>query len=110
MARRIREQREDLTREAVARRVHRFTRVEIVFYGSIILTAIVMAVGTIYLQSRSQQVQQRVTQLNASIADEKTKYENAKQQVNELTAYDRISQVAQQAGLSITNDNIKKVE
>ncbi len=110
MAKEIRQEREQLTKKAVARHVHRFTRLELAFYGTIILTAIILAVSTIYLQSRSLQVQQRITKLNADISDGQTRYENAKQQVNELSAYDRIAQVAQEAGLTISNDNIKKVE
>lgn len=110
MAKEIRHQRENITRKALARRVHRFTRLELAFYGSIILTAIVLSVATIYLQSRNQQVQQQVNSLNTDISETQTRYENAKQQVNELTAYDRIQQIAQNAGLTISNDNIKKVE
>ena len=95
---------------ALKRRIRKFSRIEIVFYGSIILTAITMAVSIIYLQSRNLQVQQEITNLNSQISDMQTDYDNAKQEVNELTSRDRIEQIAGNAGLTSQQDNIKQVE
>ena len=53
-----------------------------------------MAVSIIYLQSRNLQVQQEITNLNSQISDMQTDYDNAKQEVNELTSRDRIEQIA----------------
>lgn len=92
------------------RRIRKFSRIEKVFYGSIILTAITMAVSIIYLQSRNLQVQQEITNLNSQISDMQTDYDNAKQEVNELTSRDRIEQIAGNAGLTSQQDNIKQVE
>lgn len=95
---------------ALKRRIRKFSRIEKVFYGSIILTAITMAVSIIYLQSRNLQVQQEITNLNSQINDMQTDYDNAKQEVNELTSRDRIEQIAGNAGLTSQQDNIKQVE
>lgn len=95
---------------ALKRRIRKFSRIETVFYGSIILTAITMAVSIIYLQSRNLQVQQEITNLNSQISDMQTDYDNAKQEVNELTSRDRVEQIAQNAGLTSQQDNIKQVE
>ncbi|RCW17765.1 cell division protein FtsL [Streptococcus gallolyticus] len=95
---------------ALKRRIRKFSRIEKVFYGSIILTAITMAVSIIYLQSRNLQVQQEITNLNSQISDMQTDYDNAKQEVNELTSRDRIEQIAENAGLTSQQDNIKQVE
>ena len=93
---------------ALKRRIRKFSRIEKVFYGAIILTAITMAVSIIYLQSRNLQVQQEITNLNSQISDMQTDYDNAKQEVNELTSRDRIEQIAGNAGLTSQQDNIKK--
>ena len=93
---------------ALKRRIRKFSRIEKVFYGAIILTAITMAVSIIYLQSRNLQVQQEIT--NSQISDMQTDYDNAKQEVNELTSRDRIEQIAGNAGLTSQQDNIKQVE
>lgn len=95
---------------ALKRRIRKFSRIEKVFYGSIILTAITMAVSIIYLQSRNLQVQQEITNLNSQISNMQTDYDNAKQEVNELTSRDRIEQIAGNAGLTSQQDNIKQVE
>lgn len=95
---------------ALKRRIRKFSRIEKIFYGSIILTAITMAVSIIYLQSRNLQVQQEITNLNSQISDMQTDYDNAKQEVNELTSRDRIEQIAGNAGLTSQQDNIKQVE
>ena len=95
---------------ALKRRIRKFSRIEKVFYGSIILTAITMAVSIIYLQSRNLQVQQEITNLNSQISDMQTDYDNAKQEVNELTSRDRIEQIAGNAGLTSQQDNIQQVE
>ena len=95
---------------ALKRRIRKFSRIEKVFYSAIILTAITMAVSIIYLQSRNLQVQQEITNLNSQISDMQTDYDNAKQEVNELTSRDRIEQIAGNAGLTSQQDNIKQVE
>lgn len=95
---------------ALKRRIRKFSRVEKAFYGSIILTAITMAVSIIYLQSRNLQVQQEITSLNSQISDMQINYDNAKQEVSELTSRDRIEQIAKDAGLTSQQDNIKQVD
>ena len=40
-------------------RIRRFTRVEKAFYGSIVLTGIILAVSIIFMQTRILQVQRR---------------------------------------------------
>ena len=86
--------------KALKRRIRKFSRIEKAFYGSIILTAI----------SRNLQVQQQITDLNSQITEVQTNYDNAKQEVNELSSRDRVEQIAQNAGLTSQQDNIKQVE
>ena len=69
-----------------------------------------MAISIIYLQSRNLQVQQQITDLNSQITEVQTNYDNAKQEVNELSSRDRVEQIAQNAGLTSQQDNIKQVE
>lgn len=96
--------------QALQKRIKTFTRLEKAFYGAIIITAITLAVSIIYLQSRSLQIQQEISHLNSQINDRETEYNNAKQEVNELSRYDCIAEIAQKAGLTVQKDNIKKVD
>ncbi|EHJ53309.1 cell division protein FtsL [Streptococcus macacae] len=104
------EKRSEALSQALQKRIRTFSRLEKAFYGAIIITAVTLAVSIIYLQSRNLQVQQEISRLNSQINDKETEYNNAKQEVNELSRYDRISKIAQKAGLTVQKDNIKKVE
>ena len=104
------EKRSEALSQALQKRINTFTRLEKAFYGAIIITAITLAVSIIYLQSRSLQIQQEISHLNSQINDRETEYNNAKQEVNELSRYDRIAEIAQKAGLTVQKDNIKKVD
>ncbi|MFV8115336.1 cell division protein FtsL [Streptococcus hyovaginalis] len=101
--------REAITR-ALQKRIRTFTRIEKAFYGAIVFTAIFMAISIIYLQSRNLQVQQEIIRLNSDISGAQTDLNDAKQEVNELSRYERIAKIAKDAGLSIQNDNIQNVE
>lgn len=95
---------------ALQKRIRTFSRIEKAFYSAMIITAIIMSVSIIYMQSRRLQLQQDITTLNSQISDKKTELNNAKQEVNELSRRDRIVDIAAKAGLSNRNDNIKKVD
>lgn len=95
---------------ALQKRIRTFSRIEKAFYSAMIITAIIMSVSIIYMQSRRLQLQQDITTLNSQISDKKTELNNAKQEINELSRRDRIVDIAGKAGLSNRNDNIKKVD
>lgn len=104
------ETRTQATLKVLERRIRTFSRIEKWFYGSIVLTTIVLAISIIYLQSRHLQLQQDITSLNSQISEQRTEVNNTKQEINELTRYDRIAEIAKKAGMSVQNDNIQKVD
>jgi len=53
-------------------RIRRFTRVEKAFYGSIVLTGIILAVSIIFMQTRILQVQSDLTNLNTELKTKET--------------------------------------
>ena len=90
-------------------RIRRFSRVEKAFYGSIILTAIVLAVSIIFMQTRILQVQSELTNLNTELKTKETELEDVQQEVNELTRYERLSKLASSQGMSLQKENRKVV-
>ena len=60
------EKRTEAVTQTLQRHIKTFSRIEKAFYGAIVITAIIMAVGIIYLQSNSLQVKQEVNQLNSN--------------------------------------------
>lgn len=104
------DKRQEALSQVVQRRIRQFTRLEKAFYGTIILTAIVMAISLIYIQSRNLQLQQTISELNGELNLKQTEYNNAKQEVNELLQRERIIKIAEEAGLAPRSENIQKVE
>ena len=90
-------------------RIRRFTRVEKAFYGSIVLTGIILAVSIIFMQTRILQVQSDLTNLNTELKTKETEREDIRQEVNELTRYERLSKLASSQGMTLQKENRKVV-
>lgn len=108
--RRGRERRSDTVTAIIQQRIRTFTRLEKLFYGAILFSAISVAVSIIYLESRNMQIQQEITALNRQISQIETELTDAKQEVNELTRQERVKKIAKKAGLKNNRNNIREVE
>ena len=86
----------------------RFSRVEKAFYGSIVLTGVILAISIVFMQTRILQVQNQLTDLNTELDAKKTELADV-QEVNELTRYDRLSQLASSQGMKLQKENRKTV-
>ena len=93
----------------IQKRIRKFSRVEKAFYGSIILTAIILAVGIVFMQTKLLQVNHDLTEVNAQIESEQAELDNIKQEVNELTRYERLSQLASSQDMKLQKGNRKTV-
>lgn len=94
--------------EFLQERIRKFTRVELVFYGSVIATAIVLAISVIFMQTQLLQVQQDMTDINSQINEKQTQLNDAKQEVNELGREKRLSELASSQGMTQQNGNMRK--
>ncbi|MCG7329806.1 cell division protein FtsL [Streptococcus cristatus] len=93
----------------IQKRIRKFSRVEKAFYGSIILTAIILAVSIVFMQTKLLQVNRDLTEVNAQIESEQAELDNIKQEVNELTRYERLSQLASSQDMKLQKGNRKTV-
>ena len=93
----------------IQKRILKFSRVEKAFYGSIILTAIILAVSIVFMQTKLLQVNHDLTEVNAQIESEQAELDNIKQEVNELTRYERLSQLASSQDMKLQKGNRKTV-
>lgn len=96
--------------QALPKKIRQFSLLEKTFYLSVLVTAIVMAVSIIYLQSRNLELQHEVSILKGKLNEKETEYNNAKQEVNELSRRERILEVIEKFGITPQKDNIQKVE
>lgn len=95
---------------AIQARIRKFSRIEKAFYGSIIATALIVAISIVFMQTRLLQVQNDLTNLNTELEAKQTELDDAKQEVNELTRADRLSKLAQSQEMKRNNENIRTVE
>ena len=87
----------------------RFSRVEKAFYGSIVLTGVILAISIVFMQTRILQVQNQLTDLNTELETKKTELADVRQEINELTRYDRLSKLASSQGMKLQKENRKTV-
>ena len=92
----------------VQRQIRQFTRVEKAFYGSVVATAIILAVCIVFMQTKLLQVQQDMTDINSQINEKQTQLNDAKQEVNELGREKRLAELASSQKMTQQNGNLKK--
>ena len=98
------------TSQLLQARIKQFSRVEKAFYLSIAITALVLAISVVYMQTKLFQVQSDLTRVNAQIEEKKTELDDAKQAVNELIRSERLTGIANSQELQLNNENIRSAE
>lgn len=104
------DKRHEALRDLVQARIRTFTRIEKVFYLALVVTGLIMAVSVVYMQIRHQQLKQDITSLNTKINLKKDELNDAKQEINELTRLDRITEIVSRADIKTQSGNLQKVE
>lgn len=102
----MQDRKRDVTMRVIEQKIKTFSRVEKAFYGSVVLTALLLAVGIIFLQTRLLQVQSDMAGLNQDIRAKQVEIDDAKQAINELARNARLIEIAEKAELTFNNDNI----
>lgn len=100
---------EDL-RRVLGDKIRTFSRIEKTFYLCLVVTGIIMAVSVVYMQIRHQQLQQDITVLNNKINDQQDELNDAKQEVNELTRLERITDIVTKSDIKTQSGNLQKVD
>lgn len=91
-------------------RLKRFSRVEKAFYGSIVLSGILLAIGIIFFQTRLQQVRIEMADLSSETNAKQVELDEAKQTINELASYAHLMEIAKKAKLTNNNENSGVIE
>lgn len=102
----MQDRKRDVTMRVIEQKIKTFSRVEKAFYGSVVLTALLLAVGIIFIQTRLLQVQSDMAGLNQDIRAKQVEIDDAKQAINELARNARLIEIAEKAELTFNNDNI----
>lgn len=104
------DKRSDALKHLVQERIRTFSRVEKVFYLTLVVTGLMMAVSVVYMQIRHQQLQQEITSLNQDINGKQDELNDVKQEINELTRLDRITEIVSKADIKTQSGNLQKVD
>jgi cell division protein FtsL len=100
----------DLTMRVIEDKIKTFTRVEKVFYGSIVISGLILAIGIVFMQTKLLQVQSDMAATNQEISVKLLEIEDAKQAVNDLARKARLLEIAEKEGLTFNNNNIGVAE
>lgn len=105
-----RDRRSDVLKHLVQERIRTFSRIERLFYLSLVVTGLIMAISVVYMQIRHQQLQQEITSLNHDINAKQDELNDVKQEINELTRLDRITEIVDKADIKTQSGNLQKVD
>ena len=97
-----------LAPEVLANRFKKFSGVEKVFYLSLVFAALVMAIGLLFIQTKTYEVENRTVQLNAEntvLSEKNTEYN---QQISDMTSNGTLSNSAISAGMTRNYNDVLK--
>lgn len=104
------ESKQEWTLRFIEQKIKTFTRVEKAFYGSIVLSGVLLAMGIIFMQTRLLQINSEMAKINQDISSKQVEIDDAKQAANELIRHARLMEIADKMGLTFNNDNIGVAE
>lgn len=106
----LQEKYKEVTRQVIEEKIKKFSRIEKAFYGSVLVSGLILAVGIIFMQTRILQVQRDLAKINQEISAKQLEIEEAKQAVNDAIRKETLLEIAEKEGLVYNNDNIGVAE
>lgn len=106
----LEDKKRDITLRVIEEKIRVFTRVEKAFYGSIVLSGLILAIGIIFMQTRLLQIQSEMATINQNISAKQVEIEDSKRAIKDLTRRDRLMEIAKKAELTFNNNNIGVAE
>lgn len=97
-----------LAPEVLASKFRKFSGVEKVFYLSMVVAALVLAVGLLYVKTKTLEVQNNTMNLKTQISQQSTKSSEYDQQIQDLASPNRVIDSANQVGMKQTPSNVLK--
>ncbi|EOT42040.1 cell division protein FtsL [Enterococcus columbae] len=76
----------------------------------LLVSVVLLALGMIYVRTSVNQLEHNITIVENEISTNEKDITRLQQEKNELSKAERIKQIAEKLGLSINDDNLKKVK
>ncbi|KZK38227.1 cell division protein FtsL [Lactococcus taiwanensis] len=99
---------ESLAPEVLASKFKKFSGVEKVFYLAMVGAALVLAVGLLYVKTKTLEVQSNTMDLKSKITQQTTQQSEYDQQILDLASPNRVIDAANKADMKQTPSNILK--
>jgi cell division protein FtsL len=93
-----------------ARRLKSISNLEKLIAVFVILAVLTLAILTINIRTTISQVEHDISLIQSDINEKNSQAEQLEQEKNELSKTERIKKVAEDNGLSIDDDNLRKVD
>ena len=99
---------DSLAPEVLASKFKKFSGVEKIFYLSLVFAALTIAIGLLYIKTKTLEIEGNTVQLNTKITLQKQKDAEYDQQISDLGSGNRLSDIASQSGMSQNFSNVMK--
>ncbi|EOL48931.1 cell division protein FtsL [Enterococcus phoeniculicola] len=93
-----------------AKRLKRFTNLEKILVVGLALVVVALSVMTIKLRTNISSVERDISGVTSTIATNKSEISRLEQEKNELSRSERVKKIAEKQGLTINDDNLRKVK
>lgn len=93
-----------------SRKLARISKLEKMIVGAMILLLIILSVTMISLRTTISKVEQDISLIQEGVTKSEAEILQLEQEKNELSKSERIKKIAEEQGLSITSDNLRKVK
>lgn len=92
------------------RRLKRISKLEKVIVAALVVATLVFSLFMIQLRTSITQIEHNISIIESDVAVEKEKKLQLEQEKSELSKSERIRKIAEEKGLTIQSDNLRKVK
>ncbi|PCR99027.1 cell division protein FtsL [Lactococcus fujiensis] len=97
-----------LAPEVLASKFKKLSGVEKIFYSTLVFAVLIIAVGLLYIKTKTMEVESNTVNLNVKISQQETKNAEYDQQISDLGSGNQLSGIAAKDGMSQNFSNVLK--
>lgn len=94
--------------DVIASRFKKVNGVEKIFYATMVISALIIAIGLLYIKTKTTEIESNTININTSIYQKQEKLSEYKQQIQDLAGNDSLYKISDKAGLKMNYSNVLK--
>lgn len=95
-----------LAPEVIASRFRKVNGVEKLFYSVMIISALVIAIGLLYIKTKTTEIESNTININTSVTQKQEKIAEIEQQIQDLAGNDSIYKISDKSGMKLNYSNV----